>query len=183
MWRWFLCSLSPPGAFFLLSVWGTVPWAPSNSITFNRTGCGGGRVPPTHGTACMRKWQGLMSLKRIFKLLNKTAYLPPCLSLSICNKNQSDGVMWSPSGMYLEALLFQLKLIGVVYNSSFQKAIENLDTESRRKGRSCNHGQGRLLRCSWKIEGQPIPLWGARHSQAVQHTRKHLSFKVNRLWL
>ena len=51
------------------------------------------------------RWQALMSLQRIFKLLNRVAYLWPCLSLSIWNQNPSDSIMWSPSGMSLEAPL------------------------------------------------------------------------------
>lgn len=42
--------------------------------------------------------------------------------------------------------------LGAVYNSSFQRAIEYLESESRRMGRSCKQGQGRLLICRWKME-------------------------------
>lgn len=76
----------------------------------------------------VQRWQNLMSLQRIFKLLNRIAYLLVCLSLSICNKNQADAIMWSPGGIYLEALLFfSQNWFEVVYNSSFQTVIENLN--------------------------------------------------------
>lgn len=59
-------------------------------------GCWGQSITPTlsrtQGAAFVWRWQDLMSLQRIFKLVNRIAYLRLCLSLSICNKNQSDGI-------------------------------------------------------------------------------------------
>lgn len=78
---------------------------PATSV-FGKTVAGLGVSLPHKKQPYAWMWQDLMSLPRIFKLLNRIAYLLPCLSLSICSKNQSDAIMWSPSGMYLEALLF-----------------------------------------------------------------------------
>lgn len=149
---WRAASPTPP------PMWGapTGPPPPPTSAFGRSRLLGWESHSPTREQLFLWRWQALMSLQRLFELLNRTAYLRPCLSLSICSKNQSDAIMWSPCGMFGSSP-FLAKI-----DSPFQTAIEKLN------GERWNRGTWRRLQkeqkgiCSAPPEGrlwQPVPLY------------------------